>query len=354
MNIYCYLSVLLFCMLQLSCTPKAVKHSVLKPTESAANDFVDPTYLTVVRIGPNREIKTLDAFLREDKIENVHIILDEGNYYSKEIWLSGNNIILEGTGRTSLLCKQMYENVLWISGQNIVIKNLHMKHFAPGILKDQNCTGRVIAFDHASNVLIEGCDLNGCGLAGLHDNLGNRNIVVKDNYIHNNSEGAYTDHVGNVWQTEIDNHAVFKFKNNRLENNGTNRISEVNAPKEYIIEYGMGDPEILDDLIQSRIASFKDLPSPIFAQFDGVELDHHNHLNIYFGYSQATLNFGNGDNDYSTYKLFDEAFQTNPQLEGKVFKIYWEWRIASFPCCEGETLISKSYLPSILKLEHIE
>jgi len=115
---------------------------------------------------------------------------------------------------------------MWVSGDNIIIKNLRMKHYMPGESEGQNCSGRVLAFDNASNITVDNCNLNGCGLAGLHDNMGNSNIFVKDCYIHNNSLGAYTDIDGGVWQTAIDNHAVFKFKGNMIENNGPNRIKE--------------------------------------------------------------------------------------------------------------------------------
>jgi hypothetical protein len=86
--------------------------------------------------------------------------------------------------------------------------------------------GRVIMFDNAHYCIIDGCDLNGCGLAGLHDNLGNSDILVRNCYIHNNSLGAYTDIDGNVWQDAIDHHPVFKFENNKISNNGPDRVPE--------------------------------------------------------------------------------------------------------------------------------
>ena len=84
----------------------------------------------------------------------------------------------------------------------------------------QNFTGRVLAFDGADSITVINCDLNGCGLAGLHDNIGNNNIFVEYNYIHNNSLGAYTNIDGSVWQDAIPNHPVFIFKNNLIRDNG--------------------------------------------------------------------------------------------------------------------------------------
>jgi hypothetical protein len=179
-----------------------------------------------VHIGPSHEYRFLSQYLMTEP-SDVHILIDAGDYYSEtEIWVSGENIIVEGVGEVNLYCQTLYNNVMWVSGNNIVIKNLHMKHFMPGNPENQNCSGRVLAFDNASNVTVDNCDLNGCGLAGLHDNLGNSNILVRNCYIHYNSLGAFTDIDGNVWLDAVDNHPVFKFENNRIENNGPDRISE--------------------------------------------------------------------------------------------------------------------------------
>ena len=59
-------------------------------------------------------------------------------------------------------------------------------------------------------------------------NLGNSNILIKKCYIHNNSLGAYTDIDGGVWQEATDDHPVFKFEKNRMENNGPDRVPENN------------------------------------------------------------------------------------------------------------------------------
>ena len=179
-----------------------------------------------VYIGTGHEFTSLIEFFKVDR-NNVHVIVEEGTYYSKdELWVSGENIIIEGQGHVNLYSTVLYSNVMWVSGDNITIKNLHMKHYKPGGLEGQNCSGRVIGFDNANNITVESCDLNGCGLAGLHDNMGNSNIFVKDCYIHNNSIGAYTDIGGGVWMKAVDDHPVFKFENNRIENNGPDRVAE--------------------------------------------------------------------------------------------------------------------------------
>lgn len=179
-----------------------------------------------IYIGQNREFKTLEDYFTQERY-NVRVMVDAGSYYNEgEIYIRGENIIIEGEGKVSLYCTKLYNCVMWVSGENIMIKNFHMTHLKPGESQTQNCSGRVVLFDNASNCTLEECDLNGCGLAGVHDNLGNLNILVKKCYIHNNSLGAYTDIEGSVWQEAVDDHPVFKFEKNRIENNGPDRVPE--------------------------------------------------------------------------------------------------------------------------------
>lgn len=208
---------------------------------SKAQSQTDSDTYEKVYIGQNRNIKSLEEFFIDayDKdYSNLYIFIDEGNYFQEdEITVRGENIIIEGKGKVNFFCKKLISNVLWVSGNNIRISNIRMMHLNPGNPDSQNCTGRVIAFDGASNIIIENCDLNGCGFAGLHDNLGNENILVRNNYIHNNSLGAYTDIDGGVWQEEVDDHPVFKFENNRIENNGPDRVIEhyeIDIPEHHI------------------------------------------------------------------------------------------------------------------------
>ena len=195
------------------------------PKGESWQDFSDPykhfngSISDTVYIGPNREIKDPFEYFSETQ-SNQFVVIEEGKYVGESsLWLDGENLIVEGRGKVSILLDVLYDNVMWVIGQNVVINNLHMTHLQPGGTEDQNCSGRVIGFDGADNVTIINCDLNGCGLAGLHDNLGNGTVYAENNWIHNNSLGAYTDIDGNIWQKEGE-HPVFKFKNNFIEDNG--------------------------------------------------------------------------------------------------------------------------------------
>ena len=184
--------------------------------------------MDTVYVGPTRNYQNLSEALEYWKV-NTHIFVDEGVYTEDqevEIWKS-NNLIIEGLGHVELHCSALHKNVMWIiSSDNIVIRNLHLKHFKPGNVRYQNCTGRVIALDNADQILIEDCDINGCGLIGVHDNLGNGKVHLKNNYIHFNSLAPFGDIDGNTWMHEVDDHPVFTFENNRVENNGPDRVLE--------------------------------------------------------------------------------------------------------------------------------
>ena len=66
--------------------------------------------------------------------------------------------------------------------------------------------------------------------------------------------------------------------------------------------------------------------------------------------------FGFGNNNFGDILLYfdDEQMNDNPKYLGKSFKIFWEWKISSFPCCSGEYESVEAYLPSITKLKLIE
>jgi hypothetical protein len=204
------------------------KSDYARETDPIASWLADFEPSQTVIIGPDREYKSLyEYFSQNYEVSNVYVLVEAGTYYSDEdVWITGNNIVVEGVGEVHQYCNKLYSSVMELMGTNIIIKNLHMMHTQPGDPEYQNCSGRVIMFDNAHNCIIDNCDLNGCGLAGLHDNIGNSDILIRNCYIHNNSLGAYTDIDGGVWQEAIDDHPVFKFKNNKIKNNGPGRVVE--------------------------------------------------------------------------------------------------------------------------------
>ncbi|PLX25464.1 MAG: hypothetical protein C0599_00530 [Salinivirgaceae bacterium] len=308
-----------------------------------------------IHIGPNREIKSLeDFFSYENQHDSVHIIIDEGNYYANGLWINDKYVIIEGHGHVNLYCTESEENIMWIVGEHIIVRNIHMKHFIPS--KDYNsCSGNVICFDMANDIIIENCDLNGCGRIGLYDNIGNSNILIRNNYIHNNSYAAYADYRDSIWFEEINDHQVFTFENNRMENNGPDRIREPNSVKDFIKKYPEGSEIELIEFLQSKIEYWDWADNPLFVTYKGNRYEGYHHIEFENDNGEI-YDFGYGDNDYGRIQLFYDDDQTtdNPMYIGQRFKIYWEWRMVEFPCCEGEYKEAKAYLPSIVKLEMIE
>ena len=309
-----------------------------------------------IHIGPERAVKSLTDYFSDRQIKkDVYILVDEGTYYSKELSVEAENTVIEGIGQVNLYCNDFGENVMWVGGNHIVIKNIHMKHFLPGQLEGQNCTGRVIGFEGAHNITIENCDLNGCGLSALHDNANNTNILIRNNYIHNNSIGAYTSLDNDlVWLKEVDNHPVFRFENNKMENNGAYRAKEVDSIDDYIVECPENYREELRQLIQSEMDSWNGVGTPIVVKFQNADFGDYPHL-VFEDANNKTYDFGFGNNDLSNFTIYENENDSwvSPSLKGSSFSIYWEWKISSFACCSGEREMVKAYIPSIVKLEPI-
>ncbi len=99
---------------------------------------------------------------------------------------------------------------------------------------------------------------------------------------------------------------------------------------------------------------WKDVKSPFVATYKGCDFGDYFHL-IFEDAKGNNYDFGFGENKYEPYKLFDETdFADNPKYLNKTFKIYWNWKITSFPCCEGEYELVEAYLPSITKLALVD
>lgn len=149
----------------------------------------------------------------------------------------------------------------------------------------------------------------------------------------------------------------------------SNKIDSVTEKESEISEFKSVDNWSIDDfIINKKDKSFKSLKStiqytkeewknvnnPFIAKYQGCDLGDYFHLN--FKDSQnKNYDFGFGDNNYGNYRLFDSiSFADNPKYLGKSFKIYWDWKSTSFPCCDGDYDLIKAYLPSITKLELVQ
>jgi hypothetical protein len=96
---------------------------------------------------------------------------------------------------------------------------------------------------------------------------------------------------------------------------------------------------------------WENVKNPFVATYQGCDFGDYFHLT--FQDTEGNYyDFGFGDNNYEPYQLFDDTdYADNPNYLNKTFKIYWNWKITTFPCCEGEYNSVESYQPSITKLE---
>jgi hypothetical protein len=106
--------------------------------------------------------------------------------------------------------------------------------------------------------------------------------------------------------------------------------------------------------IEYEREQWKNVKNPFVASYRGCDLGDYFHLNFEDA-NGKNYDFGFGNNNYGKYLLYDKTdYNDNPKYLGKSFNIYWNWKITSFPCCDGEYDMVKAYLPSITKLELIE
>lgn len=150
--------------------------------------------------------------------EGDSIIVYPGKYiYSEEINLSADYVSIIGVGKPQILCTSKEQNVLWVLSGHIVIKNLKLSHIKPEYWS--YCTGNVLALDWADDILIENCDLNGCGRIGVYM-FSATNVVLKKNWIHDNSLSAVQIDGEDLFSATEEYPGIVKFEGNKIEKNG--------------------------------------------------------------------------------------------------------------------------------------
>jgi len=152
------------------------------------------------------------------------VLIRSGTYeYEGSIMLLGvNNVVMEGEEDTHLVCTSMFDNVMWIISCNgVTIRNLHATHSDPP--EDQGCTGNVFGIDSSTDVTIEDCDINGCGAIGVYSFMVD-NIVLRNNYIHDNTLWAVYHELQGLLQEDGSLQGL-TMEGNTLVNNG-GRLTE--------------------------------------------------------------------------------------------------------------------------------
>jgi len=132
------------------------------------------------------------------------------------------------------------------------------------------------------------------------------------------------------------------------------KITEFKSVDDYIINKKDKSNKALRSNIKYEIEQWKNVSNPFVASYQGCDFGDYFHLNFKDANSK-NYDFGFGNNNYGEYSLFDTlSFKDNHKYLKHSFKIYWDWKPTSFPCCDGEYNLVKAYLPSITKLELLE
>lgn len=124
---------------------------------------------------------------------------------------------------------------------------------------------------------------------------------------------------------------------------------------DYIKQYPADQKAALRHHIEWLRKEWQNVPNPITATYQGNDFGDYHHI-LFKAANGAEYDFGQAKNSYGQYKLHELSgqYDDNPEFLGKKFKIYWDWKLSAFLCCDGEYAEAKAYLPSITKLELIK
>lgn len=123
--------------------------------------------------------------------------------------INKEKLTIEGNGAEILLDNPNTDVLFMAECKDIVLKDFMAKHNDPQ--GPVGCSGNVLHIMDCSNVLVDGCELNGSGVVGI--SAYNTDLNVKDCHLHNNSECPIV-YMG----------PSIALAGNLFENNGTNAI----------------------------------------------------------------------------------------------------------------------------------
>lgn len=124
---------------------------------------------------------------------------------------------------------------------------------------------------------------------------------------------------------------------------------------DYIKQYPADQHAELRRLIERLRKEWQNRPNPLTATYQGNDFGDYHHI-LFRDANGTTYDFGQATNNYGPYQLHTRSgqYDDNPEYLGKKFKIYWDWILTEFSCCDGEYGKAKAYLPSITKLELVQ
>jgi len=225
---------------------------------------VDVLKRRVIKLNPSDSV----AAIIDTAQAGDSIVFEPGVYYldSRNITVKSDYTSLVGEPGVFIYAN-LNVDVLEINAHHVLIHNLYLSHLNA---ENAYCSGDVISINTYSSLSAEisSCDINGCGVTGISFYAIERNndasFIVKDNFIHNNSDAPYSHSMCSEGESDAVAYGV-KFSGNRLWNNGIDKTSEPNLFK-CVFLFGMPDslvasvdscesvscysfPEVVDSLI---------------------------------------------------------------------------------------------------------
>lgn len=295
----------------------------------------------------NFELSVEKLSTEVDSLINIHqriaeasngdtVYIPEGIYKIDHALEINHDLHLIGIGNVEIICTNMDDNVIILWSGNVSLINIKARHEPPKNSEKITCMGNVIMVDHAETIYIERCELNGCGVVGVYENIHWEKLILKDNYIHSNSSCAiYYD--GRKVNEAFDCERII-FEGNTFENNGIN-TNELSYTE-----------KALDNYLDYLHEYWKKVENPLEVTYKGAYFGDYFHLN-FEGPEGIGYDFGNGNNNLGVYMLHDEEFEENEKYVGKRFNITWEWKLSQFLCCDGMMEGHEAKIPSIVQLE---
>lgn len=169
-----------------------------------------PATAELYRLTPSQTERVQGVLDRLEEGDTV--IFERGTYQTKDALVLKNKtgVELRASGKVEIVLNSLEQAVLEIENcQDIRISGLRARHQKPN--REYACEGAVISVRQSEQVGISGCELNGCGAAGVYANQV-KDLVVFDNKIFNNTfAGVWlSDTQGHIYRNRLyDNAADF-------------------------------------------------------------------------------------------------------------------------------------------------
>lgn len=158
---------------------------------------------------------------------------------------------------------------------------------------------------------------------------------------------AKTDTIQNLSEAKTDS-----ILNEKTENEELISVQQWKT-EDFIVSKQFKSSATVKRNIEYTREDWKNVKSPFIATFQGTDIGDYFHLTFEDAKGKI-YDFGFGENQLGDYELYKEPDDPNPKYLGKTFKIYWNWKVTTFPCCDGEYDQVEAYLPAITRLELVE